>query len=135
MGLLSSDQDSELFADINVTPMVDVMLVLLIIFMVTAPFMIETIGVDLPKANGASTQGLSTPLTVSIDAKDNIFIAKQGFTLAELEAFLRDNPRVKKGEPVYVEADGATRHSTLMKVMGAMHLAGVSRLNILSEQP
>src|SRR5690606_9875170 len=67
MGMLSSDQDGELFAEINVTPMVDVMLVLLIIFMVTAPFMIETIGVNLPKGEGADAQGLSTPLTISID--------------------------------------------------------------------
>ncbi len=135
MGLLSSENDGELFAEINVTPMVDVMLVLLIIFMVTAPFMIETIGVDLPKANGASTQGLSTPLTVRIDAKDNIFIAEQSFNLEELTAFMRDNPRVKKGEAVYVAADGATQHRALMKVMGAMHLAGVTRLNILAEEP
>jgi len=71
MGLLSSDQDGEraLFADINVTPMVDVMLVLLIIFMVTAPFMIETIGVNLPKGDGAMAEGATAPLTISIDIR------------------------------------------------------------------
>ena len=76
MGLLSNDSDGDkgLFTDINVTPLVDVMLVLLIIFMVTAPFMIETIGVDLPKGEGAQAQGQTTPLTISIDKSEKLVL-------------------------------------------------------------
>ncbi|MCA9508912.1 MAG: biopolymer transporter ExbD [Myxococcales bacterium] len=135
MGLLSSDQEGDLFADINVTPMVDVVLVLLIIFMVTAPFMIETIGVNLPKGEGADAQGLTTPLTISIDKDENISIAKQMFSLEMLKEFLRDNPRVKDGEPVYVEADQNIRHKTLMEVMSTAYVAGASKINIIMEKP
>lgn len=135
MGMLSSDQDGELFAEINVTPMVDVMLVLLIIFMVTAPFMIETIGVNLPKGEGADAQGLTTPLTISIDKNEEIFIAKQHFTGDQLEEFLRDSPRVKNGETLYIEADRDTRHQALVGVMSRAYLAGASKINIIMEKP
>lgn len=80
MGLMSFDGEGDgksLFADINVTPLVDVMLVLLIIFMVTAPFMIETIGVNLPKGEGQKAMGLTAPLTISIDKNEAISIAGQ----------------------------------------------------------
>jgi biopolymer transport protein TolR len=135
MGLLSSDHDGELFADINVTPMVDVMLVLLIIFMVTAPFMIETIGVNLPKGAGAEAQGLTTPLTISIDKNEAITIAKELFNLEQLETFLRDSPRVKNGEPLYIEADESIRHKALVGVMSTAYLAGANKINIIMEKP
>src|ERR1700676_240635 len=113
MGLMSFDGEGDgksLFADINVTPLVDVMLVLLIIFMVTAPFMIETVGVDLPKGSGAEAKGMTAPLTISIDKQENIVIAGQKFSLDELKLFLNESPRVKNGEPIYVEADKAIHH-------------------------
>lgn len=137
MGLLGADHDAErgLFADINVTPLVDVMLVLLIIFMVTAPFMIETIGVSLPKGAGASAKGASTPLTISIDKHEKIFIAKQVFDLNQLEEFLRESPRVKNGEALYIEADQSIRHKALVSVMSAAYLAGANKINIIMEKP
>lgn len=138
MGMMSSGSDGEntsLFADINVTPMVDVMLVLLIIFMVTAPFMIETIGVDLPKGEGAKAEGLTTPLTISIDKNEKISIAGQNFTLDELKNFLSESPRVKRGEALYIEADESIRHGTLMAVMSSAHLAGANKINIMMEKP
>ena len=137
MGLLSNDSDSDkgLFTDINVTPLVDVMLVLLIIFMVTAPFMIETIGVDLPKGEGAQAQGQTTPLTISIDKSEKISIAKQTFTLEELRTFLSDSPRIKNGEAIYIEADQETRHKVLVDVMSSAYLAGASKINIMMERP
>lgn len=138
MGLLSHEGDSDkgpLFSDINVTPLVDVMLVLLIIFMVTAPFMIETIGVDLPKGEGAAAQGQTTPLTISIDKDEKITIAKQAFTTEELRLFLADSPRVKKGEALYIEADGAVRHQALVAVMSSAYLAGATKINIMMEKP
>lgn len=138
MGSMSFDGDGDkgsLFADINVTPLVDVMLVLLIIFMVTAPFMIETIGVNLPEGSGAKAEGLTTPLTISIDKSENIMIAGQKFGLAELTTFLSESPRVKRGEPIYIEADEAIRHKTLMSVMSSAHNAGASKINIMMEKP
>ncbi len=138
MALTNSSQEGEnssLFADINVTPLVDVMLVLLIIFMVTAPFMIETIGVDLPEGEGAKAEGLTTPLTISIDRDEKIFIAGQNFTLDELKNFLSESPRIKRGEALYIEADEAIRHKTLMGVMSSAHAAGANKINIMMEKP
>lgn len=136
MGMMGSDSDdrSSLFADINVTPLVDVMLVLLIIFMVTAPFMIETIGVDLPKGEGAKSEGQTTPLTISIDSGENIVIAGQTFTLEKLGEFLRESPRVKSGEGIYIEADAKISHGMVMSVMSAAHAAGANKINIMMEK-
>jgi len=137
MKSMSFDNDHDhgsLFADINVTPLVDVMLVLLIIFMVTAPFMIETIGVDLPTGEGASAQGLTTPLTISIDEHENILVAGHKFTVNELTDFLNESPRVKNGEALYIEADKRIRHGMLMAGMSAAHKAGAHKLNIMMEK-
>lgn len=138
MGLMSHGSEGDnapLFADINVTPLVDVMLVLLIIFMVTAPFMIETIGVDLPEGKGAQAQGLTTPLTISIDKGEKISIAGQQFEIAELQTFLGESPRVKSGEALYIEADEQIRHKMLMAVMSAAHAAGATKINIMMREP
>jgi biopolymer transport protein TolR len=138
MGTLLNEGESDrssLFVDINVTPLVDVMLVLLIIFMVTAPFMMETIGVNLPKGEGALLEGSSEPLTVGIDRFEKISIAGQSFDLKELEVFLTDSPRIKKGEPIFVEADEAVRHKILVSVMSVAHKAGALKINILMERP
>jgi biopolymer transport protein TolR len=138
MGLMSSGSDGDngsLFADINVTPLVDVMLVLLIIFMVTAPFMIETIGVDLPKGEGSKAEGLTAPLTISIDKNEQVTIAGQVFDIDALTTFLRESPRVKSGEAIYIEADESIRHKTLMSVMSSAHLAGANKINIMMEKP
>ncbi|HXW60052.1 MAG TPA: biopolymer transporter ExbD [Myxococcota bacterium] len=138
MGILSNNHEGEggsLFVDINVTPLVDVMLVLLIIFMVTAPFMMETIGVNLPKGEGQAAQNTTDPLTISIDKNERITIAKQSFTLEELKEFLRDSPRIKRGEPVFIEADQEARHRVLAGVMSSASAAGASKLNIIVEKP
>lgn len=137
MALIGSDNDTQggIFADINVTPLVDVMLVLLIIFMVTAPFMIETIGVDLPEGQGALTEGNTAPLTISIDKQEQVTIAGQAFDVPQLTQFLRDSPKVKAGEPIYIEADESIRHKVLMAVMSAAHAAGAHKVNIMMEKP
>jgi biopolymer transport protein TolR len=138
MGLMSVNSEGEntpLFADINVTPLVDVMLVLLIIFMVTAPFMIEIIGVDLPRGQGSEAEGLMAPLTISIDKNEIISIAKTVFSVEDLQTFLSSNPRVKNGEPIYIEADEAIRHKTLISVMSSAHMAGAHKINIMMEKP
>lgn len=138
MSLLSHEGDNEraaLFSDINVTPLVDVMLVLLIIFMVTAPFMIETIGVDLPRGEGATAQGDTTPLTISIGKDEKIVVANKILSIEQLNLFLSDSPRIKKGEPLYIEADGAVRHQVLVSVMSSAYLAGATKINIMMEKP
>jgi biopolymer transport protein TolR len=136
MAILTNDGDnnSPLFTDINVTPLVDVMLVLLIIFMVTAPFMIETIGVDLPKGEGAQAQGQTTPLTVSISKEGVISVAQQTFTIDELRVFLSDSPRIKKGgESLFIEADQLAKHKDVVDVMTVAYAVG-AKVQIMVEQ-
>lgn len=138
MGILSNNSDNDsagLFVDINVTPLVDVMLVLLIIFMVTAPFLMETIGINLPKGEGLTADENIAPLTISIDKNEVITIAKENFTLAELREFLKNNERIKKGEAIFIEADEDVRHKILAGVMSEAQAAGASKLNIIVEKP
>lgn len=137
MGMMGfeSEGDKPLFTEINVTPLVDVMLVLLIIFMVTAPFMMETIGVDLPEGQGAMAEGADAPLTISIDRDEKITVAGQNFDVEALKNFLSESPRVKNGEALFIEADKATRHGALMSVMSAAYMAGAHKINIMMEKP
>lgn len=136
MGIITSAKDSDnLFADINVTPLVDVMLVLLVIFMVTAPFMTQTIAVDLPKGQGLSNDKEHNPLTITIDKSENIFINKQLFDYEALAQFLRDSPLVKEGQMIYIEGDENIHHKILMKVMSIAYEAGAHKINILMEAP
>ncbi len=131
-----SDGGSEgIFAEINVTPLVDVMLVLLIIFMVTAPLMVSSIGVDLPEGKGAAPTVNQTPLTITIGKDEKVRIADKVFTLPELEVFLKESPRVKNNEPIFIEADEATRHGSLVAVMSHAYQAGATKLNIVMEEP
>jgi biopolymer transport protein TolR len=138
MTLLGSRREIDgdgLFAEINVTPLVDVMLVLLIIFMVTAPFMTERIAVDLPEGKGAEVDVATAPITITIDKDEKIFIAKEAVTLEQLKTFLTDSPRIKNGEAIYIEADEMIRNKALMAVMSQAYLAGARKVNLVMEQP
>jgi biopolymer transport protein TolR len=136
MSLMNQDNDSEsLFCDINVTPLVDVMLVLLIIFMVTAPFMTQTIGVNLPKASGQALAANSEPLVISIDKASQISIGNTKLNDAELIKFLKENPRIKDGEALYIEADEEIKHKILVQLMSKAYEAGVSKINIMMQKP
>lgn len=131
----SDEENFGLFSEINVTPMVDVMLVLLIIFMVTAPFMTNTIGVNLPKGMAHSTENFNVePLTISIDKENNIFIAQKKLSLEELGIFLKNSPRIKNNEEVFIEADTDVRHGYLVSVMSMANESGVEKINILMEK-
>jgi len=126
--------DNNIFCDINVTPMVDIMLVLLIIFMVTAPFMMNTIGVNLPKGIGEGQQKPQEPLTISINKESQIYLAKRNIDLYNLSQFLKDSPRIKDGEEVFIEADEEVKHGFLMKVMSMAYEAGAHKINLLMEK-
>lgn len=136
MSLMNQDNDSEsLFCDINVTPLVDVMLVLLIIFMVTAPFMTQTIGVNLPKASGQALVSNSEPLVISINKDSQISVGGTKLNDEELTKFLKENPRIKDGEALYVEADEEIKHKILVELMSKAYGAGVSKINIMMQKP
>lgn len=130
------DQSGSLFSEINVTPFVDVMLVLLIIFMVTAPFMSENIvRIDMPKGKGEAVAYDTKPLILTIEKDGKISIADNTFTLDELYNFLLNNPRVKSGEPIYIQASKEILYDKFAMVMSKAYEAGAGKINIMMEQP
>ena len=121
-------------AEINVTPMVDVMLVLLIIFMVTAPLMTSGVSVDLPKTNAQPLNSDSAPLTVSIKADGSIFLQEEPIDISaivdKLQALAKDNPERR----IFVRGDKDLAYGRIMQVMGTITQGGFTKVALLAEQ-
>jgi biopolymer transport protein TolR len=121
-------------AEINVTPLVDVMLVLLIIFMVTAPLMTAGVTVDLPKTNAQPLNNDSEPLTVSINAAGKVFLQDQevelGEIVAKLQAIAQNNPERR----IFVRGDKDLAYGRIMEVMGTITQGGFTKVALLAEQ-
>jgi biopolymer transport protein TolR len=129
-----SRQRSRPMSEINVTPMVDVMLVLLIIFMVTAPLLTVGVTVDLPKTKASSIAGDDEPLAVSIDAKGQIFIQDTKVGLAglvpRLLAITGNNPDIR----IFVRGDKMISYGRVMEVMGTVNAAGFKKVALITER-
>ena len=121
-------------AEINVTPMVDVMLVLLIIFMVTAPLMTSGVSVDLPKTNAQPLNSDSEPLTVSIKADGAIFLQEQAVDVAELVAKLQAIAKNNAERRIFVRGDKDLAYGRIMEVMGTITQGGFTKVALLAEQ-
>jgi biopolymer transport protein TolR len=123
-------------AEINVTPFVDVMLVLLIIFMVAAPLMTVGVPVDLPKSEGSEIKTESNePLTVTVNPQGKIFIQDAEVPLDALGPKLSAITETRKGmdEAIFVRGDKATNYGELMRVMGRIASAGYKHLSLVTE--
>ena len=120
-------------SEINVTPMVDVMLVLLVIFMVTAPLMTVGVQVDLPETTATAIQGEDEPIAVSVDSKGQIFLQETVIELqalaTRLKAISGNNPEVR----VFVRGDKAIHYGRVMEVMGALHSGGFIKVALITE--
>ena len=122
-------------AEINVTPLVDVMLVLLIIFMVTAPLMTSGVSVDLPKTDAKPLNTDSQPLTVSIDAGGKIFLQDQELQLPDLVAKLQAIAQNDQDRRIFVRGDKDLAYGRIMEVMGTITQGGFTKVALLAEQP
>jgi biopolymer transport protein TolR len=122
-------------AEINVTPLVDVMLVLLIVFMVTAPLMSTAINVDLPKVATTPIAQDSEPLTVSIDAQGQVFLQDQKLELGDLVAKLQAISQDNKDRRIFVRGDKANQYGRIIEVMGTIVQGGFTKAALLSEPP
>lgn len=122
-------------SEINVTPMVDVMLVLLIVFMVAAPLLTVGVEVDLPETQASELTGDDEPITVSIAADGQIYLQDTDITLEELGprlvAITQNNPEVR----IFVNGDKGVPYGDVMTVMGTLNSAGFSRLALRAELP
>ena len=121
-------------AEINVTPFVDVMLVLLIIFMVAAPLMTVGVPVDLPKtAAGALPGDQEEPLTVTITATGDVQIQTTPVARDELVVKLRAIAAERSSDKVFLRADGSNSYDTVMQVMGALNAGGFSDVGLVTD--
>ena len=122
-------------AEINVTPMVDVMLVLLIIFMVTAPLLTSGVPVDLPKVSAKPINSDAEPLTVSVNAEGKIFLQDQTLDLSELVTRLQAIAKNNAERRIFVRGDKSVSYGTILQVMGTITEGGFTKVALLAEQP
>lgn len=120
------------FSDINVTPLVDVMLVLLVVFMVTAPLLTAGLRVELPNVEANEAPSKDTKLVVTVTKEEKIFFGETDVT-DRIEDELAQNARVQKEKELYIRADKNARYGAVARVVAAARSAGVTGLNLLVE--
>jgi biopolymer transport protein TolR len=121
-------------SQINVTPFVDVMLVLLIVFMVTAPLLTVGVPVDLPKSKAQAINEPVEPLVVTVDGKGDVYIQETKVELAQLVPRLQAITQRKSDTRIYVRGDRAIEYGRVMQVMGTINGAGFSRVALVTQQ-
>ena len=124
-----------LVADINVTPLVDVMLVLLIIFMVTAPMMTQGIDVNLPETTSKALHQQEKPLLVTVDESGAVHLGNIQVDTSLLYQQLANMPAEKKKEPIYLRADRAVPYGKVVAIMAEIKRAGFVRLGMVTRPP
>jgi biopolymer transport protein TolR len=122
-------------SEINVTPMVDVMLVLLIIFMVSAPLLTVGVPIDLPQTKASSLDQDKEPLAVSVNTKGQVFLQNSEIKVEELVPKLQAIAAARGGndERIYVRGDKSVDYGTMMKIMGRLSAAGFRRVALVTE--
>jgi len=131
------NSENKFVSDINVTPLVDVVLVLLIIFMVTAPMLEKGVDVELPEVSQApNLDAAQQSLIVSIDSKGQISVGQQKVATPEkLVAVLQQILQQQQDKQVYLEADKVVRYQQVVRVLAAIRRAGVTRLGMVALEP
>lgn len=133
MALLTPGDHDEVMSEINVTPLVDVMLVLLVVFIVTAPLLTNAIHVTLPKTDKTAAPNEPRAVTISVDASEKIFIEKREIAVTTLESELRTLKDRHKDLTLYLQADDASRYGIVAKVMAAIERSGVAKVAVITE--
>ena len=131
--MISGGRQSELMSEINVTPFVDVMLVLLIIFMVTAPMMIQGLDVDLPEATAKPLDSEKEHLVITINKEQQVFINDFQVTVDSLQDKLIKILQGRKDRDVYLKADKNIPYGIVVQVMAEIKAAGVDQLGMITE--
>ncbi len=121
-------------SEINVTPFVDVMLVLLIIFMVAAPLLTVGVPIDLPETRAKALQSDRDPLTVSVASDGKVYLQDQEIALNELVATLTAIAEQGFDERIFVRGDDQVGYGAVMKVMGRLNAAGFKRIGLVTDQ-
>lgn len=125
--------EDEVMAEINVTPFIDIMLVMLIIFMITAPMMLGGVNINLPKAATGPVQRPQKPVVVSIDAEQRLFFGSDPITATDRIGFLKQAALESETGEVYLKGDGSVPYSVMMSVMAELGQAGFSRVILVTD--
>jgi biopolymer transport protein TolR len=131
--MTGAGNNSQLMSDINVTPLVDVMLVLLIIFMVTAPMMMQGVDVSLPEATAEPLESEKEHLIITIDTKNQVFINDFQVTVDGLGEKLEKILEGRSDREVFLKADKDISYGTVVQVMAEVKGAGVEKLGMVTE--
>jgi len=126
-------QDTEPMGEINVTPLVDVMLVLLIIFMITAPLLTQGVNVDLPETESSALQQNIEPLVITIRANGKIFMQKHAIKINQLAPRIKAMQKQKPGIPVFIRGDAKTPYGRVASVMSSLETAGIKKVGLVTE--
>jgi biopolymer transport protein TolR len=142
MGMKTNNNEGRtVLSEINVTPFVDVMLVLLVIFMVTAPILYQGVDVNLPKVESKPMPAAEREkkVVITLNEKGEIFIEKKQYSLSELKVEIRTLIRTHgkriEDEDVFLRADSNVPYGTVMEVMAEIKKAGVNKLGLVTEPP
>ncbi len=125
--------DRRMMADINVTPLVDVMLVLLIIFMVTAPMLTQGVDVNLPQANAKAMRADEERLVITVDANSRIFVGRQPVEFNRMSRTLKAIVAQRTDRQVFFRADRAVPYGFVVKVIAEARNAGIEKLGMVTE--
>ena len=128
----SSQRDGTTISQINVTPLVDVMLVLLVIFMVTAPIIQQGVQVNLPQAKAGAIPGREEQLVVTINRNGRVYLNDNAMTLSELGQKLRAIHQLQQGKEVYLRADQDVRYGVVIKAIAEIKQAGIEKLGMVT---
>ncbi len=133
MGPIGNNRGKRAFAsEINVTPLVDVMLVLLIIFMITAPMMTQGLEVELPEATTKSLRQQEEPLVVTIKKEGDVYLKKEKMTPLSLKQQLKDMTPERKKEGIFLRADKNVPYGVVTATMADIHSAGFEKLGMIT---
>ena len=133
MGNFESSGSGQPLSEINTTPLVDVMLVLLVIFIITAPLMTRAISLDLPKSDTPTVSTPENTLNVSINARGEIYLDKKSVSKDELRKALETAAAKSKQAPIHLRAERDTRYESVVEVMAMANRLGLSQLAFVTD--
>jgi len=134
-GRLERNPGSMPMSEINMTPLIDVMLVLLVIFIITAPLMTSSLKLDLPKAEGGAASNAPAFLALAIDAEGRLFLGDEAAQKAQLVQRARDAAQRDPATEVQLRADSRVPYGRVAEVIGWLQEAGLTRIGFVTEAP